>query len=269
MFCTKCGNQCEDGQRFCNNCGAQLEAAPAAEESVAEAPVIEEPVIEEPAAEAVEETAEEVSETVEETAEEAAEAAEETAMDEPVSGQPPFAAPEAEQPYSGYPVYQPPIRQEYSAPADAAPVTLKKKSGVGKWIARIVISCLPLLLTYLALFVSGIIWPGSLLPMNPNLVLSSWAPEARTIAIVILAVICASVLLQIICLAVWALRKKGDPALRDWAVGFTVVALAVVVAAILFSLGMMLFNDNYPRLFSFLEGYVAPVRYIGLLISVL
>ncbi|MBO4934060.1 MAG: zinc ribbon domain-containing protein [Clostridia bacterium] len=264
MFCTKCGNQCEDGQRFCNNCGAQLEAAPAAEEPVAEAPVIEEPVIEEPAAEAVEETAEEVSGAVEE----AAEAAKETAMDEPVSLQPPFAAPEAEQPYSGYPVYQPPMQQEYSAPA-AAPVTLKKKSGVGKWIARIVISCLPLLLTYLALFVSGIIWPGSLLPMNPNLVLSSWAPEARTIAIVILAVICASVLLQIICLAVWALRKKGDPALRDWAVGFTVVALAVVVAAILFSLGMMLFNDNYPRLFSFLEGYVAPVRYIGLLISVL
>lgn len=264
MFCTKCGNQCEDGQRFCNNCGAPLEAAPAADEPVAEAPFIEEPAAET----AAEEVAEEVSGTVEEIAEEAAEAAEETAMDEPVSEQPPFAAPEAEQPYSGYPVYQPPMQQEYSAPA-AAPVTLKKKSGVGKWIARIVISCLPLLLTYLALFVSGIIWPGSLLPTNPNLVLSSWAPEARTIAIVILAVICASVLLQIICLAVWALRKKGDPALRDWAVGFTVVALAVVVAAVLFSLGMMLFNDNYPRLFSFLEGYVAPVRYIGLLISVL
>ena len=265
MFCTKCGNQCEDGQRFCNNCGAQLEVAPAADGPVAEAPFIEEPAAET----AAEEVAEEVSGAVEEAAEEAAEAAEEAAMDEPVSLQPPFAAPEAEQPYSGYPVYQPPMQQEYSAPAAAAPVTLKKKSGVGKWIARIVIACLPLLLTYLALFVSGIIWPGSLLPTNPNLILSSWAPEARTIAIVILAVICASVLLQIICLAVWALRKKGDPALRDWAVGFTVVALAVVVAAILFSLGMMLFNDNYPRLFSFLEGYVAPVRYIGLLISVL
>ena len=269
MFCPKCGNQCEDGQRFCNDCGAPLDAAPAADE-----PVAEEPVTEETAA-AAEEAVGEVSE--------AAAAAGEAVEETPEFEQPPVEQPTPEQPVFVSPFEQPEYRQpapQYQPPAfqpqetlgqfpEIPPVPLKKKSGVGRWIVRIVISCLPLLLTYLALFVSGIIWPGSLLPTNPNPVLSSWAPEARTIAIVILAVICASVLLQIICLAVWALRKKGDPALRDWAVGFTVVALAVVVAAILFSLGMMLFNDNYPRLFSFLEGYVAPVRYIGLLISVL
>ena len=191
--------------------------------------------------------------------------------------QPPFAqpvfqqpAPPVYQPPFEQQAYQPPIQQEYFPQApEPVPAPLTKNNGVGKWIVRIVISCLPLLLTYLALFVSGIIWPGTLLPTNPNPVLSSWAPEAKTIAMVVLIVIGVSVLTQIICLAVWALRRKGDPALRDWAVAFIVVALAVVVAAILFSLGMMLFNDNYPRLFSFLENYVAPVRYISLLISML
>ena len=266
MFCTKCGNKCDDGQRFCNNCGAPLETAPAADA---------------PVAEVVFETHEAVTAdagALENAAENAAEEIAETVAEAPVI-EVPDAAPQSEQPVltepaaEPLPAYQPPVYQP-PQPESAPPSTFPsappyKKGGVGKWIGRVVLSCLPLLLTYLALLVSGIIWPGSLLPTNPNLVLSSYAPEARTIAIVILAVICASVLVQIICLAVWALRKKGDPALRDWAVAFTIAAIAVIVVAILLSLGMMLFNDRYPRLFSFLESYVSPVRYISLLFSAL
>ena len=263
MFCPECGTQCENDQRFCTNCGTRFgepaeiygaadeatEEAPVTEVPATEAPVVEAPVVEAPVVEAP--------------------VVEAPVVEAPVAEQPPVQ----EQP----PVFQPPVQPyvqeqpQFAPPPEAGfmpppPPPPFKKCGVGSWIGRIVVTCLPLLLTYLALFVSGIIWPRSLLPMSSS---GTYAPEAKTLAIVILAVIGASVLVQIICLAVWALRKKGDPALRDWAVGFIIVALAVVVAALLFSLGMMLFNDSCPRLFSFLERYVAPVKYIGLLISAL
>ena len=250
MFCPECGTQCGDEQRFCNNCGAQLgnvaEAVPEAFEEVREdSPVTEDAATETPAVEA------------------------------PAADAPVFAAPVAEQPpvQEQQPVFQPPVQpaeHEFAPPPPGfMPPPPLKKCGVGKWIARIVISCLPLLVTYLALFISGVIWPNRMLPTVQPTYTSGYAPEAKTIATAILIAIGVSALIQIICLVVWALRKKGDPALRDWAVGFIIVALAVAVAALLFSLGMMLFNDSYPRLFSFLEDYVAPVRYIGLLFSAL
>ena len=50
MFCSQCGTQLADGSKFCMNCGASLQAAPA---PAAEAPV-EAPVYEAPAAPAYE-----------------------------------------------------------------------------------------------------------------------------------------------------------------------------------------------------------------------
>lgn len=52
MFCQKCGKQAAEGTRFCEACGAPLEAAPAVEAPVVEAPVAEAPVAEMPAEEA-------------------------------------------------------------------------------------------------------------------------------------------------------------------------------------------------------------------------
>ena len=241
MLCKICGSRCEDGQRFCSSCGTPLEKADAAAEPVTEA-----------AAGAAGEPVETFGPAFDGTPEAAVETADNASAFD-------LTLMPAVQPLSDAP------QDQYT---EALPAPLYNKCGVGSWIRRVVISFLPVLLTYLALFVSGIIWPGSLLPSNRSGI-ADFSSDAKTVATVILIAIGLSVLVQIVCLAVWAVRKNGDPALRDWAVGFIIVALAVIVAALLFSLGMMLFNDNYPRLFSFLEAYVAPVRYIGILISVL
>ena len=239
MFCPECGTQCDDEQLFCINCGARFGTAAEAVGAAAEACAPE---------------------------------AEDAPVEAPVFDAPAAEAPDFDAPAPAHepaPPFEPGSVPPPPPPGCMPPPPPFKKCGVVRWIGRIAISLLPILVTYLALFISGVIWPNTLLPTAQPAYMSGYAPEAKTIATAILIVIGVSALVQIVCIAVWALRRKGEPALRDWAVGFTVVALAVAVAAILFSLGMMLFNDNYPRLFSFLESYVAPVRYIGLLISML
>ena len=51
MFCGRCGNKLNDGDRFCGVCGnviQPVEPTPVVEQPVAQAPVVEEPIIEQP-----------------------------------------------------------------------------------------------------------------------------------------------------------------------------------------------------------------------------
>lgn len=282
MFCTKCGTPCGEGQRFCNNCGAPLEAAAAAapvepEAPAAEVPFAEEPVIAE-AVENVEEKSAEAAEAVEEEAGEAFAAAEDAAEEaievvpaaaEPAVEEPVFAAPVFEQP----PVYQPPVEQPQFqappvieqppfAPGFIPPAPLKKKSGVAKWLVRIVISCLPLLVTYMMILING---TGLF-----NKMASSYE-GFKTLSIILLAIIGISIIVQISALLTWALRKKGDPATRDWAVGFIIAAIAVIVVISLFALGYILFTDMNvkPGFFETIGSFMPSVSFIRGLILVL
>ena len=54
MKCPKCGKEVADGSKFCDACGAPMEAAPAPAEEAAPAETAEAPAAEAPAAEAAE-----------------------------------------------------------------------------------------------------------------------------------------------------------------------------------------------------------------------
>lgn len=289
MFCTKCGTRCGEDQRFCNNCGAPLGAAEAVEETVkdaveevaeAETPVIEESAV---AAEAVAEdaaeaeaAAEEAAEAAEEKTAEIEDAVEEAAEEIPAAETPAFTAPFVETPAAEQPAYQPPVfeQPQYQPPVQQPqyqpapqyappfmPPMPPKKSGVGKWLCRIIISCLPLLVTYLMMFISGTGLFGEI---------AKSASSAKTLCIILLAIIGVSIIVQIACLLAWALSKKKDPATRDWAFGFIIAAIAVIVVSVLFVLGFVLFTKDYkPDFINVMGEYFPPIAFIRNLFSML
>ena len=230
MFCTKCGTLCTDEQRYCDNCGSllELQAAPAAEAPAAEEAIIEEPVAEEPV------------------------------VEEPVAVEPvavePLVQPPVQQP-------APPARQQ-SAPAFAPvapPAPAKGQSGAVKWMVRVLISVLPLLVTYLLVFLVQTGMFGA--------VENDFSVVDRTMSIVFLSIIGASVIAQVTMLIIWACGK--DKAAHDWAQGFTIIALVVIVFAVLFSIGMHLFSARYydKDIFAFLTYNLKPVDLIATMIS--
>ncbi len=284
MFCPNCGTNCNSEHRFCNNCGAALpqvaaqpvieSPAPAAEpvatpvvEPVVEspAPVVEpvatpvvEPVIEStaPAAEPV------ATPVVEPVIESPAPAVEPVATPvvEPVIESPapavepvatPVVEPVVESPIATYIAPQPAI-ENYTDTIIPSENCCDKKVGIGGWIVRIVISFLPILVTYFLMFLDSTGMFSSMV---------STYSGTKTLAIIFLSLIGAATVFQIVMLLIWALSKKNSSTSRDWARGFIIVAFAVATVAVLASLGMSLFHDAFPKWDSFLMTVSSPYTF--------
>lgn len=233
MFCEKCGNNCLDTQRFCNKCGAQLPVTPSA--PVHEAPIpVPAPIVEPPAPEAFA-------------------FAPAPAQEAPA----PIPAPVVETPA--------PIPTPAPAPKTAvhqrAPLPMltylepqKKASlGIGKWLCVLLLSFLPLLVSYLLIFIDG---TGAF----DRIIING---GTSTLAIVLLAVIGAALVTQITFLMVYAFGKKHDPTVRNYALAFIIIAVAITVVLALADIGMQTFADTKP--FEFVTSYVSPVGFVYVL----
>lgn len=166
------------------------------------------------------------------------------------------------------PVYQAPAEKGNFAEPKKRPESIltylgpqtPKTVGIGKWALRIIVSFLPVIVTYFLTMlletglydkIIGIIGDGSVKPL----------------VIVLLGLIAVSVVIQVVSLIAWASKGKGDATARNWALGFIIVAIAVTVLLILADVGMVIFADT--KFLQFTSSYLSPVSFIRTLISVL
>ena len=154
MFCGRCGNKLNDGDRFCGVCGSVVQPIapapvveePVVEQPVAPAPVVEAPVVEQPVAPVVEAPVVEqpvapapvVEEPVVEQPVAPAPVVEEPVVEQPVEPAPVVEEPVIEQPVAPVPIVEEPVLEQPVAPAPVVEEPVVEQSVVPVPVVNIV-----------------------------------------------------------------------------------------------------------------------------------
>ena len=122
--------------------------------------------------------------------------------------------------------------------------------GIGKWLCVLLLSFLPLFVTYLFVLINGI---GGF-----DGIITSGGSSA--LAIILLAVIAAALGVQIAFLVKWAFGKKSSDAIRNYSLAFIIIAVAVTAILALIDVGMQTFANT--SAFEFIASYIFPIGFV-------